>query len=306
MYLNRQFWHSIVLHLCGQIFVLICCAMLELLPFSTFCHILMLFLLKSSHLKQVDQLEPNLVCPWMFLRVLCIEVMWLFWSVKKRPMLLKTEHRGQFEVSCINEKPLGLAKIFNGVKVFSMMGSISCIEFWRAPWLCDRDWQFSSQYYLPLTKDVSPKIWVNIFQYFYVLFIFYLYLIPFYIMNVAIVHYFIILISCIYLVKFSCLSVAPCWSYCPFFSLEILGHILTKIWTQTGQNLATKWLWIYMRKTAVWLLGSIFKNGGHVFRRIKNSQFSLIQKIVRNSHTKFGCTCSWSSSIWEEDAKWWQ
>ena len=59
------------------------------------------------------------------------------------------------------------------------------IQINRAPCLCGRDWQF--------VPDQGRKA-ENWGSYVYVLFIFYLYIVPFYLLNVAIFHYFIILI----------------------------------------------------------------------------------------------------------------
>ena len=50
-----------------------------------------------------------------------------------------------------------------------------------------------------------------------------------------------------------------------------------------------------MRKTFVWPLCSIFSYGGHVFRRIQNTQTSSIQNSLRNIYIKF--VTDWSSSF---------
>ena len=53
--------------------------------------------------------------------------------------------------------------------------------------------------------------------------------------------------------------------------------------------------WRYMRKTTVWLLCSIFSNGGRFFQWIKNPNINSLQDSTRNIHIKFGS--SWFSSV---------
>ena len=52
-------------------------------------------------------------------------------------------------------------------------------------------------------------------------------------------------------------------------------------------------------KIIVWTLRSIFSNGGHVFRQIKNPHISTMHNTPRNIHTKFGF--NWSGSVRRED-----
>ena len=84
------------------------------------------------------------------------------------------------------------------------------------------------------------------------------------------------------------LSMSPC-----------IDLIMLNTFTQCQNFAKPNNLKIYMQKTTVWPVSSIFSHSGHVFQQVKNPHISSMQNTPRIIQTKFGS--NWSSSVRGEE-----